>query len=151
MNPQLILALVIAAAGFGSGFGSAWQIQDWRMDAKEKDYVEQKLAAERLSAAQAIRHAQALHDAQNAATARAAGLRRDADGVRTALVSLSSSAERALRDAAASQEACLDRASTFSELFLTSSDEYRKLAEKAGRHVNDIQTLSEGWPKESRQ
>ena len=143
MNPQLILAAIIAAGGFGS----AWKIQSWRMDSLENEYAQQALASERLSAAAAIRHATALHDAQNAAVVRATALRRDADGTRTALVSLSQSAAAALQDAATSREACLDRANTFSQLFIDSADRYRGLAEKADRHASDIKTLTDAWPK----
>ena len=126
MNPCLIVALAIAAGSFGS----AWQIQSWRYDAKEKARVEQQLEDVRQSAARNIRFRDVEIDAQNQAETRA----------RT-------STDAALRAAGASKEACLIRAATLGELFEESAAEYTELAEKAGRHVNDIQKLTGSWPE----
>lgn len=143
MNPQIIIAAVIAVGGFGS----AWKLQDWRYGAKETERAEQELANQRLSAAQALRQSQAAFEAQNLSTARAVGLRRDADGVRAALVGLSHATDAAMRAAAVTHEACVERAATLGELFNASAKEYSDVAEKAGRHANDIQTLVAAWPE----
>lgn len=143
MNLQLIIAALIAAAGFGS----AWQIQSWRADAKENERAQQQLVDQRQSAATAIRRADNVITATNAATVRDAGLRRDADGARGALVGLSDAADSALRASGASLDACLVRAATFSELLGTVAAEGGDLAQKADRHANDAKTLMDAWPK----
>ena len=143
MSPQLIIAAIIATASFGS----AWQIQSWRMNAKEKANVEQILADQRSAATAALRRQEVVIAAQNAAAGREVALRRDADSARTALVGLSHATEQALRDAATSHAACLVTADAASELLITVSTERRELAEKADRHVNDIKMMQEAWPK----
>jgi hypothetical protein len=143
MNLQLIAVAVIAALGFGS----AWQIQSWRMDAKEKVYAEQKLADQQHAAETALRQSQAVIDAQSAATARIAALRRDADGARTALLGLSDATDAAMRSAETSHNACLDRASTLGQLLGAMATVGGEIAAKADRHSSDSQTLTEAWPK----
>ncbi len=141
--PQLIIAAVIAATGFAGG----WTIQSWRYGAKENEHAQQVLADQRLSAATSIRRADNVIDAQNAAAGREVALRRDAAGARTALVSLHDASAEAMRDAATTHAACLVRAATFSELLDTVAAAGGDLAEKAGRHTNDVRTLSDAWPK----
>jgi hypothetical protein len=141
MNPYI---LAICAA---LGFGSAWKIQDWRADAKEKERVEQILADQRLAAASNIRRLDNVISAQDRAVSRMAVLRVAADGSRAALISLSDAADSALRTAADSQAACLSRATTLSELLKTSAGAYERMAEVADRHASDVQTLVDAWPK----
>lgn len=143
MPIQLIAALLIAAGGFGS----AWQIQSWRYDAKEKARVEQILVDQRLSAAVSIRRADNVIAAQNAAAGREVALRRDADGARTALVGLYAATDAALRNAATSQAACLDAAAALNDVLKQSTERYRSLGETCDRHVNDLKTLTSAWPK----
>ena len=143
MNTTLIIAGAIAV----TSFGSAWKIQDWRMGAKEKEYVEQALVDQRAEATNAIRRTETVIKAQSEGATRSAGLRRDAAGARTAIVSLSDAAEQALREAATSHNTCLDRATTLDQLLGTMATAGGELAEKAGRHVNDLQTLEAAWPK----
>ena len=144
MTPQLIIAALIAAAGFGS----AWQIQSWRFDAKEKDYAQQALADQRSAATAAIRRTETVIQAQSAATVRDGVLRRDAAGARTALVGLSLATEQALRDAATTHAACTERASALGELLGTVASAGGDIAGKADRHANDAKTLIDAWPKE---
>lgn len=144
MNPQLIIALIIAAGSFGS----AWQIQSWRHDAEELARAEQILADQRLAAATTIRRQDNVIAAQNEAETRAGALRVAAASARNELDGLRTSAASALRTAASNHNTCLERATTLSELFIASSTEYESLAEKAGRHTNDIQKLRAAWPKE---
>ena len=114
MSPQLIIAAIVAAASFGS----AWQIQSWRMDAKEKANVEQILADQRSAATAALRRQEVVIAAQNAAAGREVALRRDADSARTALVGLSHATEQALSRAQATHAACLVTADAASELLI---------------------------------
>ena len=143
MSPQIIIALIIALAGFGS----AWKIQDWRYGAKENDRAEQNLVDVRQSAAAAIHRIDNVSTAQSAAAARLNALRVDADGSRSALISLSLAADSALRDAATSQTACLATATSLGDVLKTVSAERRELSEKADLHVSDIKTLMDAWPK----
>ena len=143
MNPQLIIAAIIAA----TGFGSAWQIQSWRFDAKEKHRAEQELAQVQFSAAANIRRADNAIEAQNAATRRAVALRRDADASRAATVSVSLAAGEALRRALDSHAACLDTASAVTDIFQQCADRRQELAEIADRHASDVKTLMDAWPK----
>jgi hypothetical protein len=141
------LQLVIRRIAIACVFGAAWTIQDWRYGAKETERVQQELADQRLAATTAIRRSDAVIQAQGAAESRARGLRADAAGARDALVSLHDSAASALRAAESSQAACLERAATFSELLDTVARAGGELAEKAGRHASDVQTLTEAWPR----
>jgi len=148
MNPLILSALIAAVLSAGS----AWQIQSWRYDAKEKHRVEeesaQALAAQRdLRALENRRHTVAAA-AQDAAVGRAVDLRRAADGSRAALISLHDAAATALREADASHTACTVRAAALSGLLIDSATKYRDLGEKASRHVSDIKTLIDAWPKE---
>lgn len=145
MNPLDYLKLAIVAALMAA----TWQVQEWRFDAKEKNRVEteaaQNLADVRNSAARAIRARDNEIDALNAAAARMAALRRDADNSRSALVGLSHAADQALRDAAASHEACIVTATAQNLVLKASAERYRDLGEVCDRHVSDIQTLSDTW------
>lgn len=143
MSPQLIIAALIAAAGFGT----AWKVQQWRMDAKEKEHVEQILDAERRAAAKALRNQETVIAAQSEAARRSADLRRDAAGSRDALVGLSRAAEAALRDAAASKDACIDSASKLKVVFLECSRNYEEVARDADNWENDARTLADAWPR----
>lgn len=142
MNPQLIIAALIAVAGFGT----AWKVQDWRYNAKEKERAEQQLEKERIAAKAAIRRAEAVIEAQNAATNRERDLRGAAAGARAALVGLSDATDTAMRGAAASHAACLERTDTLGELLGTVAQAGAGMAEKADRHASDAQTLTDAWP-----
>ena len=103
MNPQLIMAAILAAAGFVGG----WTIQSWRYGAKENERAQQELVDERSAATTAIRRQESVIAATSAATAKETTLRRDADGSRRALVSLSDATDQTLRDASTSLEPAL--------------------------------------------
>ena len=143
MNPQLIIAALIAVAGFGA----AYKIQDWRMDAKEKEHVEQILDAERRAAAKALRNQETVIAAQSEAARRSADLRRDAAGARAAADGLRSATDQTLRDAAASLDACTVRAAAISQLLNQCGSAYQELGTIADRHASDIKTLMDAWPK----
>ena len=144
MNLTAIIALVAALV---SGL-SVYKIQEWRMDSKEKARVEQILVDQRQSAATTIRRQDNVITAQNQAQARLSALRVDAAGTRNELDGLRASTANFVRDAATSQTACLERAATLSKLFIASTNEYSEVAERAGRHASDVQTLVDAWPTE---
>lgn len=147
MNPQLIVALLIAGAAFTTGFGGAWKIQSLRLDARELQNAEHQLENERLVAKTRTRQDQAIIAAQSAGLVRARRVAMDADAVRLGNDRLRDDLAVTMRDAAASLDACTVRANTIGELFLAATESNRKLAAKADRHASDIQTLVEAWPK----
>ena len=134
-----LIAASIAATG-------AWQIQNWRFDAKEKAHAEQKLVEVQQSAATAIRQLDNVLMAQNAGAARAIRLRSDLDSARTELDRLRI-ALRTLPTADPTTGTCPDRAATVSKLFLECSEQLTTLAGKADRHASDLRTLTDAWPK----
>lgn len=144
MSPQIIAAALIAAVGFGS----AWTLQEWRYGAKETERAQQELADQQLSAKAAIRRQERVIEAVSDATVREIALRRESAGARAALVSLSHAAEQALRDAATSHDACINRASVFNDVLQQSAERYRSLGETCDRHVNDLKMITSAWPKE---
>ena len=82
-----ILAAALSATG-------TWKVQQWRMDAKEKEHVEQILDAERRAAAKALRNQETVIAAQSEAARRATDLRRDAAGARAAADGLRSATDQ---------------------------------------------------------
>ncbi len=143
MNPQLIIAVIIAAASFGT----AWRIQDWRFNAKEKAHAEQKLAQVQLSAAASIRRADNVILAQNAARSRMVRLRRDLDGALSGLDRLRAQLASTVPGADATATSCADRARTVSELFAACAAELQDMAGKTDRHASDALMLQQAWPK----
>lgn len=143
MNPQIIIAAIIAAASFGT----AWRIQDWRFDAKEKTHEEQKLVQVQHSAAVQIRRADNVIVAQNAATSRAVALRTDRDSVISELARLRDTLARPVPGAGATGDACTERTDPARELLSECAAQLTDLAGKADRHASDAMTLQQGWPK----
>jgi hypothetical protein len=148
VNPLILSALIAAVLSAGS----AYQVQEWRYGAKEKTRVEQEsaqaLAAQRELRLLESRRTSAVVASQNAAAGRMSGLRRDADGVRAALVSLSDATAQALREARTSHDACIVRADALGDVLAQCGVRHQALAETCDRHVSDIKTLIDAWPKE---
>jgi hypothetical protein len=143
--PQLLIAVAVTATALG--FGAAWKTQDWRYGAKETERVEQKLADIRLQAATTIRRADNAIEAQNQAQARAHHLRVAAAGSLDAIERLHNDTVSSLRAAAASQAACLERASALSAVLNELATAGGSLAAQADRHASDGTTLMAAWPK----
>ena len=137
-------AAAIIAASLGAA--GAWQIQEWRFDAKEKAHAEQKLVEVRQSAATAIRQLDNVLVAQNAGAARAIRLRSDLDSSRTELDRLRI-ALRAMPPADPTTGTCPDRADPARELLAACAAELQDLAGKADRHASDAKTLTDAWPR----
>lgn len=143
MNPQLVIAAIIAALGFGSG----WQIQSWRYGAKEKANAESKLAQVQQSAAASIRRVDNTLDAQNAATARSVGLRRDRDSAYAELDRLRAQLFRTMPGASSTTGTCPNRADPARELLATCATELVEMGGIADRHASDALMLQQAWPK----
>lgn len=143
MNPQLIVAAVIAALGFTSG----WTLQSWRYGAKETKRAQQILVDQRLTAATAIRRVDTVSRAQSDAAARLDSLRVSASSSRNELDGLRASSTEALRIAGTSLDACTHATATYSRLLNQCGAEYQDLGAVADRHANDVKTLMQAWPK----
>lgn len=156
---RILIAGAIFAAGAVVGGGVAWTANGWRLgeviaDLKtEREAVKAAHARDELSAAlkAGIRTAELtkqVEDARNDATKREQDLRRSAAGARAAADGLRdelAAIRRSLPELAV--DACRVRADTLAELFGQCATRYSELGEKAGRHANDVQALSEAWPK----
>ncbi len=137
-------AAAIIAASLGAA--GAWQIQNWRFDAKEKAHAEQKLVEVQQSAAASIRRADNVIAAQMDATTRSIGLRRDLDTARTELDRLRI-ALRAMPSADPTTGTCPNRADPARELLAACAAELQDLAGAADRHASDALMLQQAWPK----
>lgn len=144
MNIQLIIATVLAAVCFGGG----WTLKSWQVGYKEKARVEQILADQRTNAACTLRGADNVIQAQNDAASREAVLRVALSGSRNAIVSLSDATAAALRDAAVSQNACLERATTLGGLLDTMAVAGGEISAKANLHASDLRKMTDAWPKQ---
>lgn len=141
----LILELLIV---FVIGFGSSWKIQDWRIDAKERQNVIRLLDHEKELRSHDAARAQAVATAEIMATNREIAIRADADHSRNTANGLREHLAAITRETIADNCPGTERAVTVNELFANCADEYRTLAEKADRHVSDIKTLIEQFPVE---
>jgi hypothetical protein len=142
MNPQIIIAAIIAATGFGAG----WQLQSWRYGAKEAQYAEQKLAQVQHSAAASIRRADNVILAQNAARSRMVRLRRDLDGALSGLDRLRLALARPVPGTSATGDACPVTDDPARQLLATCAAELVEMGGIADRHASDVQTLMAAWP-----
>ena len=143
MIPQIIIAAVIAAASFGT----AWRIQDWRADAKEKAHAEQKLAQVQLSAAASIRRLDSAIAAQNAATARGVAIRRDRDSAHAQLERLRTQLAKPVPGTSDTGDACTEPGSKRNDVLLECLASYEALARDADLWKNDALMLRDAWPK----
>lgn len=117
------------------------------MDAREKERAEQELADQQLSAKAAIRRQEKVIEAVNASNVREVTLRRDAAGARDESDRLRTSRDEAVRIAAASHNACLERIDAFSVVLGTVEAAGREVAAQADRLHSDRQTLIDAWPR----
>lgn len=150
MNPLLISAAVAGAIGFGG----AWQIQSWRMDANEKQAIEISAAQERALHARQQENSDRVLTASNDARARETVLRSELDDARRASGRLrSTSASLRSELSASTANACFEPNAPSGELLdlysaivAEQADEATELAGQADRHASDIQTLTGAWP-----
>ena len=144
---QLIVAAAIAAASFGA----AWTYQGNRYEAK----LAEREAAQAIQLAEATKDAlartvalqKAKDEAERKHQSRLADIRRDAAGVRVALVGLSHAADEALRRASDSHSACQSVAATSADLLQQCSVRYQSVAESADGWVSEALRLREAWPE----
>jgi len=151
MNPLAIRGLLLLA-GAATAFAAGWLVNGWRlgeqMAERERDQVAAVAAANEAARLKERAMTKQAEEARNAATQREIALRRAADGARGALDGLLydiADLRRAMPSMA--DDALRERADTLGKLLAECSAEYRGLAERADRHVNDVRTLREAWPK----
>ena len=142
MTPQIIIAAVIAA----TGFGAAWKIQDRRFDAKEKAHAEQKLAQIQHNAAASIRRADNVILAQNQAAHRTGRLLRDLGSSRTELDRLRDTIRTMPRDDVTTCTST-ESGSKRNDVLLECLASYEALARDADLWKNDALMLRDAWPK----
>lgn len=127
------LAGIIAAA---IAAGAAWRVQDWRYG--------NIIKAEKIEALQqSEKRISQVTKALNEQVKRTRTAENNASHARTELDGLRGDIARINESAAASPE----RATAIGGLLADCAREYQELAGKAQRHVNDIRTLLEAWPK----
>ena len=143
MTPQLIIAAVIAAAGFGAG----WHLQTLRYTAKERDREQSELAQVRDSAAASIRRADNVIAAQNAATARSVAIRRDRDSAYAELDRLRAQLAQPMPGTGDTATACVEPGSKRNDVLLECLASYEALARDADLWKNDALMLRDAWPK----
>jgi chromosome segregation ATPase len=141
------LALIVSLVSASLAFGSAWTIQNWRFDARELQRAEQNTIEQRAAFKDFERGQNRVITAQSAAARRISVLRRSADAARSELDRLRDASATALRAAAASHDASLAAAATANQLLNRCGAEYQELGAIADRHVSDLRTLIDAWPK----
>lgn len=143
MNITLIAAAISAALGFGA----AWQIQGHFLIKQQLGQANERIQLQRTARATLERALTTQQTAQVNAAARGVSLRESAAAGRTELERLRQSTGAAVRAATATPATCPDTAIALGGLLDTVADAGAELADKAGRHVSDIQTLTEAWTK----
>lgn len=143
MNTTLISAIVAAAIGAAG----AWYVQEHRIDTLLLEQQDERISIQRAARTSLERTLSRSSAAQSAAASRAVVLRKSADDARGELDSLQHATDAALRAAAQSADASLAAATTATGLLNQCAAEYQALGERCDRHVNDIKTLTEAWPK----
>lgn len=141
---HLIAALLSAAMAFGG----AWQIQNWRQGAKDKDRAELQITLDRESRTLERKRSQNVIDAQNSARVRDVALRRDSDlaraesdGLRDDLATL----RRQLPGLA--DNAVRQYADESTKLLTDCAERYRGLAAEADILWSDRKTIIDAWPR----
>lgn len=144
MNLTVIASIVSGALCFGL----AWNLQQGRFDHAEKQRLEIAQENERIaSRVESQRSAQNIA-AQNARALRESQLRADAaasSAVVTGMRGALAAAVQTIRDDPAT---CADTAATFGVVLSDISGAYSELAGTCDRHVSDIKTLIDSYPKE---
>lgn len=147
----LLLAAVVALGGLAG-------VQTVRLVGARSDLAEATKALAEMSvevakanakaAQQAAEFSNKVIEAQNEAKQRETRLRAAADAARTESDGLRGDIG-ALRDqlANASRDAAVERAAAIADVLGQCAQRHQALAERCDRHVSDIRTLTDAWPK----
>lgn len=150
MNLTSLIAVVLSLMSFGS----AWQIQNWRMDSHEKTRITEQAATQRELHVLQQKRSLDVNNAQNARVSREVGLRTDSTNLRAVSGGLRVERAKALGSLGLTTPNCTKPATASGQLLRYYEDSSREtedalieLATAADRHVSDIKTLTETWPK----
>lgn len=140
-----LLAAIVAGAG---SFYVAWQMQAGNVTAVELKHANAVIQAKDTADAAWRGIVGNAIAATVAATGRETATRSRLDGARNELDGLQRDLEAAnARLATATPAACIERATALSAVLDQCAGAYQDMAGKAERHANDIQTLTEAWPR----
>lgn len=150
--PSWVYALAIAALVAFAG------LQTVRLSSAQADVANEQSVSAELRTAIAEANTQAAETAtenyrlslkaQNEAHKREEGLRLAADNARRESDGLRNDAENLrLQLEAGTREAAIDRAAAVATVLGQCAARYQVLAERSDRHVNDLRTLIDAWPK----
>jgi hypothetical protein len=146
-DEQVNITLIAAAISAAIGFGAAWQIQGHFLIKQQLGQANERISLQRAARTTLERTLATQQAAQVNAAARGVALRESDAATRAELEQLRNSTQTFVRAAAATPNACPDTAATLAGLLDTMAIAGGELADKAGRHVSDIQTLTEAWTK----
>lgn len=139
----------VAAGILGAAIASvgAWQVQDWRYDAKIAaiEAMCAKRVTDSLIAAQA--NFKRVSDASVESEKRAQAARRDSDNAKSELDRLRNVLAASQSCPATAASAAADPAAAYKELFSECAGTLVDLAQKATGHASDVKTLIDGWPR----
>jgi hypothetical protein len=141
------LTLISAAVAGALGFGSAWQIQSWKADANENNRLTEQANSQRELYVLGQKRSAVVNNAQNARVSREVSLRHHAVELRDVAGGLRIATRDVVRTATESPESCPVATAAIAAVFDQCVTEYSALAEIADRHVSDLQTINEAWPK----
>jgi len=144
------LTLIAAAVAGALGFGSAWHLQNLRMESHENNRLTEQANSQRELYVLGQKRSAVVNNAQNARVSREVSLRHHAVELRDVAGGLRGDRASAFAAVGASTPDCAEPASASGELLRLYEDFAREsetalieLSEAADRHVNDIQTLME--------
>lgn len=140
-----VATALIAALVAGAG---AWQTQNWRYAAKEKERVDAQAETDRLAYKSRLQQQDRVIVAQNQAAARAVAAKAADLAAGAAIDRLRDESAKSLDAARVSHEACIANATTLRTVFDACTAEYREMGAAAQGHADDVKTLSAAWPRE---
>lgn len=143
MNLTAITSIISAVAGFAV----AWQLQAHQIVKLNLERANERIALQQASRAANERNTTALIQAQNNAAVRDRVVRGNAAATGAAGNGLRITTASTVRAAAESTDTCPNSAAALAVVSDQCFAELQGLAEVADRHVNDIKTLIEAWPK----
>ena len=139
MNVTFLAAIVSATASAVV----TWNLQAHQITKMELTHAHERIAAARASRAALERVTRQIETAQANATVRGIHLRTELASAVNAGNGLRIQTKNSVLAATSDARLCSDTAATLGELLDSVSTERRELAEKADRHVIDIQALME--------
>ena len=142
----MIIIAISAALSFAAGAGIAWKLQAGTIAQMESEAKDERLAQQRAAHVLKERNLETVIQAQNAATARAAVLRRDAAAARAGLDGLRDASAAALRTADAGLDACNAVVTAYAVSLAEGAGFAVDVAAAADQCLSDQQTLKDAWP-----